>query len=198
MFHSNRVKATERLYVHNEAGIADFFLPKGLKPDWLRSHESDTTSHVVWGPLQMSNEAHSDDYSSPMIEEVDERSSPAYWNASRNDQLPTPPEDTDESSHASDSDQSTPPLDSRAYPFPSTVPGISSPVARRNASARTNRDIQAHSNEPGAVLLPALLDMSSLQHGDSLFWHHLVRFGEIPACTDHKEGRGVRIPPVVF
>jgi hypothetical protein len=87
--------------------------------------------------------------------------------------LPTPPPDEGATQNLL-STVSTPSLDVRAPAF--MEQSISSPLRVRIPNA--DRDYFSHSAS------------DYLSSGDIVYWHHLARHGEIPACCDNAKARG--------
>lgn len=160
VFHCGVVCAYERLYLPEEPYNLDVLVP-------LQSSEP-TDLHAVWGGTIVQRER--DILSDPL---------PMNATLSRS-YLPTPPPD-ELVSLPSASAVSTPSLDAQV---PALLDqSISSPLVVRIPSRTSTMNIDYFARSASGSL-------NHINPGDVLYWHHLTRHGEIPACCDNSKARG--------
>ncbi|KAJ4483297.1 hypothetical protein J3R30DRAFT_3447444 [Lentinula aciculospora] len=171
VFHSSEVVGTERHYVPDEPGVIPF------EPVPIAVHPS----------LHMQN-------TSP------------YTHSSPHEYLPTPPSDAADLSPVSSSSSPVAINSSSEHQLP---PGLRlsehlspSPILTSTYTGSPARDSDRAGPEssPPPLLsanssfsfgMPAEQAEQPLKSGDVLFWHHLIRHGEIPGVSDHPHAREV-------
>lgn len=163
VFHCGVVRAHERLYLSEEPYSLDV-LPPNLQPMLVYSRSGQTASV-----------AHGDQRDYEMI-------NPSLVRTEISDRgyLPTPPPD-DTTAQSPLSAMSTPSLDAQVPAVTST--SISSPLVVRISSRPSN-------NERDYFSRSTVKSPQHLTSGDVVYWHHLSRNGEIPACCDNGKARG--------
>jgi hypothetical protein len=163
VFHSSEVVGSERHYVPGEPGVMPFeSVPAPVSP-----------------PL-------------PHMQHRNVYLPPAH--ASPNEYLPTPPLDVADLSPVSSSSPSPVTVSSSMSPFLS--PRLRLPehlLYDGSPIQESGRQVESSPGPP--PLIPLAFGMpteqadQSLKGGDVLFWHHLIRHGEIPGVSDDPRAR---------
>ncbi|KAJ3791016.1 hypothetical protein GGU10DRAFT_257290 [Lentinula aff. detonsa] len=177
VFHSSEVVGSERHYIPNEPGVMPFEpVPVAINP-----------------ALHMRYSAPSREFSS------------LYTPSSPHEYILSPPLEAMELSPVSslsspavmDEDQHLPPglrLSGHLSPSPtSTTSGYDGSIARESdgalAGSRSSPQPPISASESLAFGMPGEQVEQPLKGGDTLFWHHLIRYGEIPAVSDDPSAR---------
>ncbi|KAJ3863160.1 hypothetical protein EV359DRAFT_73762 [Lentinula novae-zelandiae] len=160
VFHSSEVVGTERHYVPNEPGVMPF----------------ETVPVAIHPLFHMHYPAHRREVSPP------------HTHISPNEYLPTPPLDSMDLS----------PVSSLTSEPLRTSASSSSPSSSYDGSPGRGPDRTGLDTSPPSLLsanssfsfgLPAEQAGQTLKGGDSLFWHHLIRYGEIPGVSNDPRAR---------
>ncbi|KAH7874696.1 hypothetical protein F5879DRAFT_893112 [Lentinula edodes] len=180
VFHSSEVVGTERHYVPNEPGVMPF----------------ETVPVAIHPLLHMHYPAHSREVSPP------------HTHISPNEYLPTPPLDTMDLSPVSS--LSSPAANNSWLDHQNLPSGLrisehhllssasSSPPSNYDGSPGRGSDRTGLDTSPPSLLsanssfsfgMPAEQAGQTLKGGDSLFWHHLIRYGEIPGVSNDPRAR---------
>ncbi|KAK7005609.1 hypothetical protein R3P38DRAFT_3038541 [Favolaschia claudopus] len=201
VFHSSEIKSTERLYVSNEPGVILAEAAPAYSPPLLTPYTASALHNGLFRvPRSSAFHSHSQSPSA---------------GAAYSEYLPTPPlEIDDESPPPSDSSSPTLssfPFDGSHYPVDSLYPGPHPALVHTHYPHlnRTHGPIPSHNRATSAVSsdssissLPPLIPayglpgeqseapiIPALQAGDVLYWHHLVKHGEIPGVMEDVRAR---------
>lgn len=179
VFHSSEVVGTERHYVPNEPGVIPF----------------ETVPVAIHPLFHMHYPAHRREVSPP------------HTHISPNEYLPTPPLDSMDLSPVSS--LSSPAANNSWMDHQNLRSGLrtseplltsasSSPSSSYDGSPGRGLDSTGLDTSPPSLLsanssfsfgLPAEQAGQTLKGGDSLFWHHLIRYGEIPGVSNDPRAR---------
>ncbi|GLB37524.1 putative FAM72 protein [Lyophyllum shimeji] len=212
VFHSSEVVATERHYIADEPGVIPF------EPISILECQDISTPLPAYSPIHASRPDLHMTYRTQDYAFRSRSSSPA----SLSDYLPTPPLEFADPSFASTHPDSfpfprdySPPESHSSFYSQHFVPPRSRPspvsVAPQFIYHLTGRPTSAASPPPIASAAPPLVysyfssdcpaehkeppSPRKLQPGDILFWHHLVKSGEIPGVQDDARARSKHPSP---
>jgi hypothetical protein len=217
VFHSSEIVGTERHYISDEPGVNPFEAPASpplphtsVPSQNLHFHPHDPSSPFYLGGHR--------DLPTPLF------TSPQYPQRASPEHLPTPPLESSDlaefSRRSSSSSDGFPFTSSRATsprhaPRPPAPHSTSShphpaplPIPVPSQSIRAPFLLQSPPSYPYEVRVPSLehkepSSPKKLKAGDVLYWHQLVRNGEIPGVAEDKRARGetlngVAAGPVIF
>ncbi|KAJ3851263.1 hypothetical protein EV368DRAFT_74691 [Lentinula lateritia] len=161
VFHSSEVVGTERHYVPNEPGVMPF----------------ETVPVSIHPLLHMHYPAHRREVSPP------------HTQISPNEYLPTPPLDTMDLSPNLPSGLR---ISEHLLSSASSSPSSNYDGSPGRGSDRTGLDTSPSlllANSSFSSGMPTEQAGKTLKGGDSLFWHHLIRYGEIPGVSNDPRAR---------